>query len=218
MSVTVVLADDHRVFSEGLRALLQLEDGIDVVAICIDGAEALEAVEQYAPDVLVIDEAMPGLTGLSVLQALRDRGAETRGVLLTATLSDESLLAALQQEVPGIMLKETAATDLVECVRAVARGEKNRHPGMADRGLELALHLEQRHAEGAAHLTPRQEEVLGLVAEGLPNKRIANRLDVSEGTVKAHVHQLFKKLNVSNRVQLVLSARASQLASKAEPE
>ena len=216
MNVSVVLADDHTLFSEGLSALLQLE-GLDVAAICTDGDEALEAVERYSPDVLIIDQAMPGLTGLDVVEELHKRGSETREILLAASLPDEVLLAAMRLDVPGLLLKESAATDLVECIRKVVRGENSRDPEMVERALALALDAERLRTERQVHLTPRQKEILGLLSKGLPNKRIAHQLDVSEGTVKAHVHHLFRKLNVSSRVQLALRATEWSLGSEVSP-
>ncbi len=204
MSITIVLADDHMIFSQGLQVLLTIEDDLEVLTICTDGAEALDAVAARAPDILVVDHAMPGMSGLAVLEELRDRGSDTRGILLTASLPDEALLEALRMGVPGILLKESAAVDLVECVRKVARGEHSRDPGMVERGLQLSLESQSSPPDAVVRLTPRQRSVLELVSRGMSNKGIAHELGVSEGTVKVHVHHLFKKMNVSNRVQLAL--------------
>lgn len=207
MSIRIVLADDHTLFAAGMAALLALEKDFEVEEICTSGSEALEAVQRLSPDVLIVDQMMGDLKGTDVAVRLRERGSETRLILLAATLNDQALMEAIRLDMPGILLKGTAAGSLVACIREVARGGRHREPALMERALELALALRNAPPDGAGHLTPREVEVLALVSQGLPNKQIAREVGVSEGTIKAHIHNLFHKLQVSSRTQLALKAR-----------
>lgn len=206
MSVRVLVADDHTVVLDGLRALFAMEPDLEVVATCTDGEEAVEAAESLDPDVLVLDAAMPRRAGITAHEELRRRGVAIPTVILSATLSDEAVLRCLSSAVEGIVLKDAAAGDLIDAVRTVARGERWFPPGLAARAAEaLASGTGSEEAEG--DLTPREREVVMAVAAGKSNKRVASELGVSISTVKQHLHKAFAKLGVTNRVQLSLMAR-----------
>lgn len=207
MPIRVVVADDHPIVLEGLSQLFALEKEFEVVERCHDGGEALRAVARLQPDVLVLDVRMPERDGMEVLRELAAQKSPTHVVLLTAEINDNEVLEAVRLGVCAIVLKETASQTLVKAARAASRGEQT----LDDRSLRRALdHLLRREAGAAAvrqMLTPREVDVVRMVATGLRNKQIAEALSISEGTVKIHLHSIYAKLGVSGRVELTLYAR-----------
>lgn len=201
----LVLADDHSVVLQGMRAFLALESGMEVAALCTDGEEAVEAVIEHAPDVLVIDLSMPRLGGIEAHEKLRSEGADVPTVLLTATLTDLDLVRALRSGVQGIVLKEAAAEHLLEAIEAVASGGRWIPPVLSARAEDLLAHTDE--GDPSEELTAREREVTLLVARGVSNKRVAAELGIAEGTVKLHLYSAFAKLGVRNRTQLSLWAR-----------
>ena len=204
MTLRLALADDHTVVLQGMRAYLALESGMEVVALCTDGEEAVEAVIQHKPDVLVMDVSMPRKGGIEAYEELRARQVQVPTVLLTATLADDTLLRCLKAGVEGIVLKESAADVLVDAIRAVAAGDRWIPPAVMARAVEL---MARPDAPAEGELTAREMEVVRLVAGGAPNKRVATELSMAESTVKLHLHSAFSKLGVRNRTQLSLLAR-----------
>jgi len=208
MSVRIVLADDHRIILEGLEQLFRRERDFQVLATCTNGEEALAAVQLHRPDVLVLDVQMPRLGGLGVLKKIHeDETLQTRVVLLTASLEEDQVLEAMQHGVWGLVLKESAATSLVQCVRTVARGERLLDPTTVGRALDKIMRRQQAMREVAQVLSPRETEIVRMVAVGLRNKEIASRLFIGEGTVKSHLHSIYEKLSVHGRVELTLYAQ-----------
>ncbi|MDP2956239.1 MAG: response regulator transcription factor [Longimicrobiales bacterium] len=204
MSIRLVLADDHSMVLQGLRALLSLEPDLEVVALCTDGREALEAASLHRPDVLVMDVAMPRCGGLEARARLREQGLSVATVMLSATMDDATLGRCMELGVEGLVLKESAASSLVDAIRAVARGERWIPPLLSGRALDLMARKAEEAKEG---LTPREMEIVLLVAAGKSNKRAALELGIAESTVKLHLHNAFTKLGVASRVQLSLLAR-----------
>lgn len=204
MTLRLVIADDHSVVLDGLKALLALEADMEVVASCTDGLEAIEAVEEHTPDVLVMDATMPRCEGLEAHERLRKSGVRVPTIILSATLEDAAVLRCLKSAVDGIVLKESAAAVLIEAVRAVAEGGRWIPPELTARALELMAREEEGPGES---LTAREKDVAIHVATGGSNKRVAAALGISESTVKLHLHSAFAKLGVGNRVQLSLLAR-----------
>jgi DNA-binding NarL/FixJ family response regulator len=207
----IVVADDHPLLLDGVEALLATESGIDVVARCADGAEALQAVADHAPDVLVLDLHMPTLDGLDVLTQLGDDAPDV--VLLAAELTGPEALEAVRRGVRGIVLKAEAPRRLIECLRTVETGERWIDPSTFDTLLDTALEREARTEAIRGRLTDRELDVVALVAEGLSNKRIADRLGIGVGTVKTHLYNIFQKLDVANRTELTVLAREHGLVS-----
>lgn len=209
--IRILLADDHRMVLEGLRALFDLEDDLEVVATCTDGAQILRTLEDVEVDVVVFDQRMPQLTGLEFLADLERSGSDVRTILLAASLSDDEVLRALQLGVQGIVLKENAAEAIRDCLRRVHAGERWWPPELMQRALDTALRHEADRQTLSEGLTAREMEIVRHVAGGASNKRIAHQLSISEGTVKTHLYSIFKKVGVANRVQLTVFAQQQGL-------
>jgi DNA-binding NarL/FixJ family response regulator len=203
----VLVVDDHAVVREGLRAFLELQEGIEVAGEAGDGEEALEAAERLRPDVVLMDLVMPRLDGLGAMRTLRERVPGARVIVLTSFLDDDKLLPALRAGAAGYLLKNAEPQELARAVRAAHAGEALLDPVVAARLVEAL-------GEGAGEqpldrLTPREREVLQLIGRGFPNKRIALELRLSEKTVKTHVSHLLAKLDVTDRTQAaVIAVRA----------
>jgi two-component system nitrate/nitrite response regulator NarL len=211
MAIRLALADDHALLLDGLEALFRAESDFEVVARCRDGEEALRAVREHAPDVLVLDLRMPRVSGLEVLRALRTEGRPPRVVVLTAALDEEEVVDAIRLGVRGVVLKEMASNMLVKAVRRVHEGGTWLERASASRALERLAEREAGHREAAAGLTPRELDVVRLVMSGLRNKEIAERLAIGEGTVKIHLHRVYEKLGVDSRLALAALVRAKGL-------
>lgn len=205
MIIRLVLADDHRIILEGLEQLFRREKDFDVLATATNGEDALAAVRKHHPDVLVLDIRMPKGDGLWVLKQIHTEKLPTRVVLLTATLDEDEVLDAMQSGVQGLVLKEAAAVNLVDTVRRVERGERVLEPTLVSRALDrLAQREEARKIVEV--LSRRETEIVKMVAAGLRNKEIANKLSIGEGTVKTHLHTIYEKLGVHGRVELTMYA------------
>ncbi len=211
MPIRIVLADDHTMVLQGLELLLRQEPDFQVLACCRNGDETLRAVRQYRPDILILDLAMPGKDGLAVLRELHHEELPTRVVLLTAALDEDDTLEALRLGVGGVVLKEMTVPLLIQCVRKVHAGDLWLEKRSISRALDKMLRREAGAREMAKVLTPREIEVIRLVANGMRNKEIAQRLAISEGTVKIHLHRSYEKLHVDNRLELLRYAQAKGL-------
>lgn len=212
MTIRAVIADDHPLVLDGLEQLFRVEPDITVVARCRDVDETLKAVRAQTPDVLVLDLLMPGGGGLELLRALNRVPSTTRIVLLTAVIDDDQLLEAIRLGVHGVVLKDMAPQLLVEAVREIHRGAQWLERGLGGRALRRLLTREQRASRSASLLSPREREIVRMVASGLRNRAIAEKLGIGEGTVKVHVHHIYEKLDVNGRIELVLYARENGLA------
>jgi two-component system, NarL family, response regulator LiaR len=195
--IRVLIADDHAVVRQGLRTFLDLQEDIEVVAEAADGAEALAAAEQHAPDVVLIDLVMPNVDGIEAIRGLRERVPSARAIVLSSFIDDEKLLPAVRAGAAGYLLKDVQPQQLVDAIRTVHAGGALLHPKVASRLLEEMA---------TDPLTPREREVLALIGRGMANKVIARELSLSEKTVKAHVSSILAKLGVSDRTQAALYA------------
>ena len=211
MVIRLVLADDHPIVLDGLENLFRLEPDFQVVARCVNGEECLTAVRQHQPDVLILDLRMPRKHGLAVLRELHREKQAPKVVLLATALEEEEVLEALRLGVRGMVLKELAPQMVVQCVRKVHAGERWLEKQAVGRALETLLRREAGGREASTVLTPRELEMVGMVARGLRNKEMSERLAISEGTVKIHLHHIYKKLKVDNRVELILYAQSKHL-------
>lgn len=212
MPIRLILADDHPIVLDGLAQLFRVEPEFVVEARCRDGEEALREVRVRRPDVLVLDIRMPRRDGLEVLRTIRLEGMTTRVVLLTAELEEEQLVEALRLGVGGVVLKEMAPQMLLEAVREVHGGGSWLNKGSVSRVLSKLLEREEGAKEIAQVLTPREIEIVRMVARGLRNRAVAEQLAISEGTVKIHLHNIYQKLGVDGRLELVVYAQAKGLS------
>ena len=202
--IRVVIADDHAVVRQGLRSFLGLQDDIEVVGEAADGAEALRAVEDLRPAVVLIDLVMPGIDGLGAIERIREQAPETRILVLTSFPDESKLFAALRAGAAGYLLKDVQPAELAQAIRTVAAGEALLDPAVTARVLRRMSEGERRPKH--ADLTRRELEVLRLIARGLSNKQIAAELVLSEKTVKTHVSSILGKLRLSDRTQAALYA------------
>jgi DNA-binding NarL/FixJ family response regulator len=198
----VLVVDDHAVVREGLRAFLELQDGIDVAGEAADGEEAIAVAERLEPDVVLMDLVMPKVDGLAAMRGLRERVPRARVIVLTSFLDDDKLLPALRAGAAGYLLKNAPPPELARAVRAAYAGEALLDPVVAARLVETLA----GDGDPLDRLTPREREVLALIGRGFPNKRIARRLEVSEKTVKTHVGHVLAKLGVTDRTQAAVVA------------
>jgi len=199
--ISVLVAEDHTVMRGGLVELLSVADDLEVVGTAVDGAEAIELAEELRPDVVLMDISMPDVDGIRATGSILEARSETRVVMLTAFSDRDRVVAALDAGAIGYLLKDSEPQEVLEAVRAAARGDAPLAPRAA-RQLLAARSEEQR-----ADLSKREREVLALVAEGLPNKLIAHRLEISEKTVKTHLTSVFQRIGVSDRTQAALWAQ-----------
>ena len=205
--IRVLVVDDHAVVREGLRTFLELQEGIEVAGEAGDGSEGVAAAERLRPDVVLMDLVMPRLDGVGAMRELRSRVPGVRVIVLTSFADDDTVLPAVRAGAAGYLLKDVQPPELVGAIRTVHAGEALLAPAVA------TMLVEQLAAEdgdgGAArdeHLTPREGEVLALLARGLANKVIARDLGVSERTVKTHVSNILAKLNLTDRTQAAVYA------------
>jgi DNA-binding NarL/FixJ family response regulator len=202
--IRVVVVDDHAVVREGIGRLLDSADGIDVVALAGDGAEAVAMVTAMDPDVVLMDLSMPGMDGVEATRRLTAAESRASVVVLTTFGDQRHILDALRAGASGYLLKDAGPDDVIAAVRAASTGGAPLDPKAA-----RVLLDSRRVAEPAAELTPREREVLDLLATGLANKQIARRLGITERTVKAHLTRIFQQLGVTDRTQAALWARTN---------
>lgn len=206
--IRVVIADDDPIVRDVLRGLVSSLPNLVVAGTVEDGHRAVEAVRSLRPEILLLDLLMPNLPGLEALRELVENASTTRTIILSSSVSKRQIVEALQLGARGILLKDSL-TYLPEAIREVAEG----HYWVTDRATpniaELLRELQQNGEQETRKtfgLTPRELEVVALVAEGLPNKEIADRLKITEETVKRHLTNIFDKVGMSNRVELALFA------------
>jgi DNA-binding NarL/FixJ family response regulator len=202
--IRVVLVDDHGVVRAGLARLLAASGDIEVVGEAADGDAALRVVRETRPDVVLMDLQMPGTDGVAATRAVTSAGLGAEVLVLTSYSDGERIVAALDAGAVGYLLKDADPDEVLSGIRAVSRGESPLHPRAA-RAL-LGARRTGAGREDEVTLTPREQEVLRLVRQGLANKQIARRLGISERTVKAHLTSVFQRLGVEDRTQAALWA------------
>lgn len=207
--ITLIIADDHMLIREGLKQLLELEGDISVVAQAGNGQEAIEKTLEYKPDILILDINMPEINGIDVLRRLKDVGANTKVIILTIHDDKEYLFATMKIGADGYILKDSDANSLIRAIRDVNSGRTYIQPNLAKMMVD-ELNYKDEESNGMLKkirsLTKREYEVLTLIAEGLNNKDIADKLFISEKTVKNHVSSIFKKIGVNDRIQAAIFA------------
>jgi NarL family two-component system response regulator LiaR len=207
-AIRVLVADDHAVVRQGLRTFLELQDDIEVVGDVADGRQALAAVAEHEPDVVLMDLVMPELDGVEAIRRIAAERPATRVIALTSFLDDDKVFPAVRAGAAGYLLKDVEPQELVRAIRTVHRGEALLHPAVAARLMdEFATGGDSgASAPGPDPLTPREHEVVELIARGLSNKRIALELAISERTVKSHVRNVLTKLRLTDRTQVAMHA------------
>jgi two-component system, NarL family, nitrate/nitrite response regulator NarL len=214
--IRIVVADDHPIFRDGLCKLLALEEDFEVVAQASDGRQVLEVIQQLEPDILLLDLKMPGLDGLATLQRLQAAKNKTRVIVLTASDDKNEFVQAMKLGTSGIVLKQTATELLIKSIRKVHAGEiwLDSHTTAAvirqfvandEPPAPAPVQSAPRDRERSP-LSQREREIVALVAQGFKNKEMAEKMFISEQTVKNHLHNIFDKLGVSDRLELALYA------------
>lgn len=204
--IRVLLADDHALVREGTRRLIEAESDLEVVAEASSGEEAIEKVKELHPDIAIMDIAMPGLGGIGATRAIKADSAETAILVLSAYDDEPYLVALLEAGAAGFLLKNVNGHELVEAIRAVARGESVLEPALSERLLRRLSNRPATPTRPADVLSEREFDVLRLAARGLPNKEIARRLNLSIRTVHSHLANTFMKMHVGSRTEAVLLA------------
>ena len=204
-TLRILIADDHTLFRQGLRTLIDAEPDMKVVAEAATGTEAIEKAAEVHPEIVLLDIAMPGISSFEATRQIRKQNPYTKVLLLTMYDDEDYLVEGVEAGASGYVLKDTPADQLITAIREVARGGSYLSPRMLG---QLVDDFRSRLRNGSrtprsAMLTPREREVLKLLAEGCSTKEIANELNVSVKTVEAHKFNLMRKLNIHNRAQLI---------------
>ncbi len=211
--VRVMIADDHSIVRKGIRALLSEADGFEVVAEAGNGQEAVARFEETHPDVILMDLLMPVMDGIEATRQITRRQPGARVLVLTSFAADNKVFPAIKAGAVGYLLKDSSPDELIRAIRQVHRGEPSLHPAIARKLLQEVAHPAELQPAPEA-LTAREVAVLRLIAEGLSNQEIADRIAVSEPTVRAHVSRILGKLHLASRTQAALYAVREGLASE----
>jgi len=210
--VRLLVADDHPIVVEGIRSLLR-ETAFEIVADVRDGTEVAPAVEAFDPDMLILDERMPGMAGLDVFREMRGKGYVRPIILFTGMIGDQRAIEAIDAGVNGIVLKQSTPGHLLQCLEEVHNGNRWIDQSLLQRALDRVREKEERLGLFEA-LTARENQIVALVVDSLRNPEIASRLGIAEGTVKVHLHNIYEKLGLSNRMDLVLLIQESGAATR----
>ncbi len=208
--IKVLLVDDQSLIRQGLRALLELEPDLEIVGEAENGEQAINFVAQFQPDVILLDIRMPIMDGVAATQEIQKRFAKTKILVLTTFDDDEYVSAALKNGAMGYLLKDTPSEELAVAIRAVHKGYTHLGPGIVKKLLTQFSHVAPTQSppvpSSLTELTPREKEVLRLIATGASNREIAQELYISEGTVKNHVTNILNRLNLRDRTQAAIWA------------
>lgn len=210
MAVNVMITDDHSMIREGLKQLLELEGDFKVVAEAADGVECINKLEEVTPDVLLLDINMPNMNGLEVLQKMKEKKIKVKVLVLTIHSEVEYLLKAVDIGVNGYLLKDSESAELKKAINAVVNGENYIQPSLIP-VLNAKMIDRDKDTVKIESLTRRELEVLKNMSYGMYNKEIAEKLDISERTVKNHISNIFKKIEVTDRTQAAVFAIRNNL-------
>ena len=212
-AIRVLIADDHAIVREGLRALIATEPGLQLVAEASDGIEAVSKVHALKPDVILLDMMMPRLDGIGAITEIKKDCPDAKILVLTSFVEDEKVFTAIKSGALGYLLKDSSPQDLLNAIRSTARGEVALHPTIASKLIRELKQPANDKPKTESPLTEREVEILQFVAQGLTNDEIAEKLVVSERTVRTHVSNILAKLELANRTQAALYALKEGLAS-----
>jgi DNA-binding NarL/FixJ family response regulator len=209
--IKLVVADDHPIVLQGLRHLFERQSDFVVAACCVDGSAAIGAVRVHQADVVVLDLQMPGASGLDALRLLADQRLACRAVVLTAAITQNEVVEAVKLGARGLVLKESSPDTLVSCIRRVHQGEQWIDHDTVTRAFRTVLKRDSATREVSETLTAREIEIVRMIGQGMRNRVIAGQLSISEGTVKVHLHNIYEKVGVDGRLELVLFAQQKGL-------
>ncbi|HSB67224.1 MAG TPA: response regulator transcription factor [Anaerolineales bacterium] len=210
--IKVLIVDDHQVVRQGLRTFLELLDDITVIGEAQDGRQAVELVRTLNPDVVLMDLVMPHMDGITAIEQVRSLRLPTKVIALTSFSEDDKVFPAIQAGAESYLLKDVSPEDLAEAIRAVHRGEARLHPDITRKLMQQVSQIRAESQDNSLNeLTEREKEVLRMVAQGSNNREIAQKLFISEKTVKTHVSNILGKLNLEQRTQLVIYAIKNKL-------
>jgi len=212
--ITLLIVDDHQLVRWGVRTFLATQPDIAVVGEAASGEEALRLVAELAPDVALVDLVMPGMDGVEVTRRIKQQSPRTQVIVLTSYHEDEHIFPALRAGALSYLLKDVSARELADAVRKAAVGEAVMHPRVAARVVEELRGAAHTSAGPAPALSEREQEVLRLIAEGISNTEIAERLVISENTAKSHVSNILSKLHLADRTQAAVYAWREGLIDK----
>jgi len=205
---SVVIADSHPVVVRGLTSVLEARNGFKVVACCNDGPNCIAAIRSLVPDIAILDVAMPGLSGLEILAIANSEGLSTRLVFFTASAEDRELILSAAARACDVLLKDMELEILVRSLRQIADGQRL----LTLPSFDKAVPPERENIAIAENeptvLTDRERQIMALVSEGLSNKEMGRRLNIADGTIKVHLHHIYRKLEISNRTLLAALAIA----------
>jgi DNA-binding NarL/FixJ family response regulator len=210
--IRVVLADDHSLLLDALQRLLHGEQDIEVVGCCTRGDDVAALVRQEKPDVLILDHIMAGANGIEVLRQLRHQPESPRTIILSGLIEDDEVIEAIRLGARGVLTKDMAFGELVACVRDVHAGGEWLPRDAGARAVRSLLRRERATREVGTLLTPRELQLVRYVAGGMRNRQIADLLNISEGTVKIHLHHVYEKVGMQSRVALAVWAKNKGLA------
>jgi len=198
----ILLVDDHEVVRLGLKSLLERHSQFDIIGEASNAREAMEMVNNYHPDVVVMDIRLPGTSGIEACEEITSRYPDTKVIILTSYAEDEMLFSAIRAGASGYMLKQIGGEDLIKALEAVGRGEAMMDPAVTQRVFqEVRRAVKEEEASAFAHLSQQEKHVLLLVSEGKTNREIAKALFLGEGTVRNYVSSILSKLGVNNRAE-----------------
>lgn len=212
--IRLMIADDHKLFREGIKALLAITDDIEIVGEAEDGESALKKCQELEPDVILMDINMPGLNGIQVTGQILEKQPQTRIVMLTMLEDDASIFHAMRAGARGYLLKGADPTEVLSVIRAAAEGQALFGPAIATRLINYFKELSAKPPVSVPpfpELTERELEILRLIAQGLNNQELAQKLVLSPKTVRNHITSIFSKLQVADRAQAIVRAREAGL-------
>ena len=206
--IRIVIVEDHRLFREGLRLILSGEGSFEIVGESVNGLQAIDVISDLKPDVVLLNISMPELDGIQVIPIIKQKSPETKALMLTASMDQDKILEALKAGAKGYLSKNTTISGLIKAIKVVNKGqlwvERKLIAGYFNGDITADIGREDRQEKTKGELTPREQDVLRLLIKGFTNKEIANGLFISEKTVKSHLNKIFKKLNVSRRLDAIL--------------
>jgi DNA-binding NarL/FixJ family response regulator len=213
--IRIVIAEDHKLFCEGLRLILSNDGNFEIVGEATNGLQAIDVISDLQPDVVLLDIALPELNGIEVIPIIKEKSPGTKALMLTVSEDEDAILNALRAGAKGYLSKNTDASDLIKAIQVVCNGElwveRKLVTKFFDKDMTAHSDSKDRQKTALKTLTDREQDVLRSLIRGATNKEIARELFISEKTVKSHLNKVFKKLNVSRRLEAILCAIKSGL-------